>query len=287
MNPGDVGRGQGAARRQATVLESVEEIRALIRTLPASDNPATIPAKTSAAPEHDATSYRPSLRPSMALLYVLDDGDDSGEIVRIRASSFVIGRVEGNMTIPHDGGISGRHAEISRRHENGEHHWYLKDLQSTNGTFVRAATVILNQDQEVLIGGGRFRFEVPEAPVESAPTPDSAANATRKWESLSGSTTVSGLQPVLIDVSPGRPGRRFALRDQEYWVGRDPSQASIVVDDPMVDRRHARVYRDEKNRWIIANARSRNGLWARIQEVGLGRGAFFQCGEQRFFFKVI
>ena len=40
----------------------------------------------------------------------------------------------------------------------------------------------------------------------------------------------------------------------------------------MVDRRHARMYRDEKNRWIIANARSRNGLWARIQEVSLGRG---------------
>ena len=70
-------------------------------------------------------------------------------------------------------------------------------------------------------------------------------------------------------------------------MGRDPSQCSIVVDDPMVDRRHARVYRDEKNRWIIANARSRNGLWARIQEVGLGRGGFFQCGEQRFFFKVL
>jgi pSer/pThr/pTyr-binding forkhead associated (FHA) protein len=287
MNPGDVGRGQGAARRQGTVLESVEEVRALIRSLPASKEQASISAATSAAPEQDTTSFRPSLRPSMALLYVLDDGDDSGEILRVRASSFVIGRVEGNITIPHDGGISGRHAEISRRHENGEHHWYLKDLQSTNGTFVRAATVILSQDQEVLIGGGRFRFEVPAAPAESAPMIDSAANATRKWESLLGSTTVTGLQPVLVDVSPGRPGRRFALREQEYWVGRDPSQSSIVVDDPMVNRRHARVYRDEKNRWIIANARSRNGLWARIQEVSLGRGGFFQCGEQRFFFKVI
>ena len=287
MNPGDVGRGQGAARRQATVLESVEEIRALIRSLPATESHATIPATVSTTPGQDTTTYRPSLRPSMALLHVLDDGDDSGEVLRIRASSFVIGRVEGNITIPHDGGISGRHVEISRRHENGEHHWYLKDLQSTNGTFVRAATVILSQDQEFLIGGGRFRFEVPAAPAESAPITDAAANATRKWESLSGSTTVSGLQPVLVDVSPGRPGRRFALREQEYWVGRDPSQSSIVVDDPMVDRRHARVYRDEKNRWIIANARSRNGLWARIQEVALGRGGFFQCGEQRFFFKVI
>jgi pSer/pThr/pTyr-binding forkhead associated (FHA) protein len=285
MNPDDVARGQGAARRQATVLESVEDIRAQIRGLPAFKELTGTPAKTS-APDQDTTNYRPSLRPPMALLYVLDDGDDSGEILRIRANSFVIGRMEGNLTIPHDGGISGRHAEVSRRMENGEHVWYLKDLQSTNGTFVRAATVILSHDQEVLIGGGRFRFEVP-APAEAAPAMDSQANATRKWESLSGSTTLAGLQPVFIDASPGRTARRFALREQEYWVGRDPGQASIVLDDPMVDRRHARVYRDEKNRWIIANAKSRNGLWARIQEVALGRGGFFQCGEQRFFFKVI
>jgi pSer/pThr/pTyr-binding forkhead associated (FHA) protein len=286
MNPEDAGRSPAAARRQATVLESVEEIRALIRGLPAFEEQASTPAST-AAIEPDSTAFRPSVRPPMALLCVLDDGDSSGEIVRLRASSFVIGRVDGNLTIPDDGGISGRHAEISRRSENGEHRWYLKDLQSTNGTFVRASTVILSHDQEVLIGGGRFRFEVPQAADEPAHAIDSAANATRKWESLSGSTTVATSAPIFIDVSPGRPGRRFALREREYWVGRDPGQCSIVVDDPMVDRRHARVYRDEKNRWIIANARSRNGVWARIQEVGLGRGGFFQCGEQRFFFRVI
>ena len=142
------------------MLESVEEIRArFVACRLSKSRPAFRPTAT--APDHDTTSYRPSLRPSMALLYVLDDGDDSGEIVRIRANSFVIGRVEGNLTIPHDGGISGRHAEISRRFENGEHCWYLKDLQSTNGTFVRASTVILSHEQEVLIGSGRFRFEVP------------------------------------------------------------------------------------------------------------------------------
>ena len=36
----------------------------------------------------------------------------SGEMVRIRVPSFVIGRAEGNLVIPHDGGMSGRHAEI-------------------------------------------------------------------------------------------------------------------------------------------------------------------------------
>jgi len=287
MNSGDPGRQPGAARRQVTVLESVEDIRAQIRGMTGLTELIEVPGPTVVGPEQDTTSYRPTLRPSMALLYVLDDGEDSGEIVRIRANSFVIGRLEGNLTIPHDVGISGRHAEVSRRFENGEHRWYLKDLQSTNGTFVRASTVILNHEQEMLIGSGRFRFEVPAAQSESAPAIESEVNATRKWESLSGSPSVAGLQPALVDISPGRPGRRFPLREQEHWVGRDPSQCAIVINDPMADKKHARIYRDEKNRWIIANARSRNGLWARIQEVGLGRGGFFQCGEQRFFLKVL
>src|SRR5271165_5341487 len=128
MNPGDPNRQPGVARRQVTVLESVEEIRAQIRGMAAPKDLVDVPI-ASAAPAQDTASYRPSLRPSMALLYVLDDGDDSGEIVRLRANSFLIGRVEGNLTIPHDGGISGRHVEISRRYENGEHGWFLKDLQ--------------------------------------------------------------------------------------------------------------------------------------------------------------
>ena len=184
---------------------------------------------------------------------------------------FVIGRVEGNLTIPHDGGISSRHVEISRRLENGEHCWYLKDLQSTNGTFVRASTVMLSHEQEVLIGGRRLRFELPEVPEQPA-VAEAAGSATRKWESLSGSPGITGLMPALVDLLLGRPPRRFTLRDQENWLGRDPTQCSVLVDDPMVDRRHARVYRDEKNRWLMANARSRNGLWVRIQEVAPGAG---------------
>jgi hypothetical protein len=37
MNPGDAGRPPGMARRQATVLESVEEIRAQIRGMTAQE----------------------------------------------------------------------------------------------------------------------------------------------------------------------------------------------------------------------------------------------------------
>ena len=100
MNPGDAGRPPGTARRQATVLESVEEIRAQIRGMAVVNNPVdarvVITAPATGA-EQDTAAYRPTMRPSMAVLHVLDDGEDSGEVLRIRPNSFVIGRVEGDL----------------------------------------------------------------------------------------------------------------------------------------------------------------------------------------------
>jgi pSer/pThr/pTyr-binding forkhead associated (FHA) protein len=285
MNPADPRRQPDVTPRNRTVLESVEDIRAQIRGAAAAREPTASPARP-AEPDQDATPFRPALRPSMGLLYVMDDGEDASEILRIRTSSFTIGRVEGNLTIPHDSGISGRHAEISRRYENAEHVWYLTDLRSTNGTFVRAASITLAHEQEFLIGTHRYRFE---APAPSLPPEPAGADAggTRKWEAIPGAQAIAAWKPVLLDVSPGRAGPPFPLAEQEYWLGRDPRVSSIVIDDPLADRRHARLFRDEKNRWMIANNRSRNGLWARIDEVKLGRGGLFQCGEQRFFFKVL
>jgi hypothetical protein len=137
------------------------------------------------------------------------------------------------------------------------------------------------------MGGRRLRFEAAAAPTQAEPPPGPEANATRKWEVIAGAQAVAAWHAVLVDISPGRAGRRFTLTEPEYWVGRDPRLCSIIIDDPMVDRKHARLSRDEKHRWVLANARSRNGLWARIEEVALGRGGYFQCGEQRFFFKVL
>jgi pSer/pThr/pTyr-binding forkhead associated (FHA) protein len=292
MNPADL-RGQAGAARQGTVLESVEEIRAQIRGAAAIGSvpaPASRAAADSLAASgetaHDEKPFRPTVRPPMASLCVLDDGDDSGEIVRIRASSFVIGRADGNLVIAHDSGISSRHAEISRRLEKGEYVWFLKDLASTNGTFVRVSTVILGQGQEVLIGSRLYRMELPAPPLAHVGAPAAPADATRKWEVVRNDPSVVA-PPTLVEVIVGSAGRSFTLHGQEYWLGRDARACTIVTDDPLANRRHARLYRDDRNRWIMASTGTRNGLWARVNEVALGRGAYFQCGEQRFFFKIL
>jgi pSer/pThr/pTyr-binding forkhead associated (FHA) protein len=57
----------------------------------------------------------------MAILQIADDGQKTAEFARIRKASFVIGRTEGDLVIPHDSLISGRHAEIFRLDQEGEH----------------------------------------------------------------------------------------------------------------------------------------------------------------------
>jgi pSer/pThr/pTyr-binding forkhead associated (FHA) protein len=281
-------------RRHATVLESVEEVRALARqgatvreALPTTQG-SSLPLATGVLAPTEP--FRPADRPSMALLTVVDDGDESGELVRIRAATFVIGRVEGDLVIPHDVGISGRHAEISRRAEGGaaRYRWYLRDLQSTNGTFARASSLVLHHGQEFLIGRTRFRFEMisplPAAAMAEAARP--AALATRKWQEPPQAEVSAPARPCLVELTADGVGRRVPLLEAEIWIGRAPG-SKIVVADPTVDPQHARVFRDPKGRWVVANARSQNGVWARVDEIALEHGGQFQCGEQRFLITIL
>ena len=218
----------------------------------------------------------------MAVLCVRFDEEDTGEELAIFTSPFVIGRVEGNLVIDHDSEISGRHAELIRVFDNGRHYWQLHDLKSTNGTFVRAAVALLKDQQEILLGGRRYRFEIERDGSDPA---KSNSPTTRKVQQAS-SRPVQKPLAVLVEVGDTAKDKRFAVTTTEHWIGRDSRLCSIVLDDPMVSPRHARLYRDKQNRWLLANAKSLNGIWLRINRIDLGNTAQFQLGEQRFSIRV-
>src|SRR5262249_62385494 len=102
--------------------------------------PSRLPASANKPAGDDTQAYRPMRRPPMALLCILDDGKEDGEWLRLRADRIIIGRSEGDIIIPHDPMISGRHAELARRPDQGRYRWHLTDLQSTNGTYLRSGT---------------------------------------------------------------------------------------------------------------------------------------------------
>jgi hypothetical protein len=263
----------------STRLESVEEIQRAIRARAAPAPSATPPAVPTAPPPAETPVFRPVRRPPMALLCVHDDGNEDGEVFRLRTDRVVIGRSEGDIVIPHDTMMSGRHADLSRQLEEGRPRWFLTDLQSTNGTYVRASHAILKPGQDLLLGSRRYRFLAALQDLHTAETEDPPPKGTQGWQSV----TPADLTPSLVElVNANDTGRRYPLPHKEQWLGRDPRMASIVIpDDPLISPRHARIYQGRK-RWHIENAGSVNGIWLRVQHLALESTCYFQLGEQRF-----
>jgi pSer/pThr/pTyr-binding forkhead associated (FHA) protein len=247
------------AERTPTVLEPVRA-------------PAPVRNEHARAPQ-DATPFRPVRRPPMALLCIMDDGDDDGEWVRLRKDKLVIGRTQGDVRIPHETMMSGQHAEISRQAVGQGFRWYLIDLQSTNGTFVRAARTILTNGTEFMMGSGLFRFDAGQAAgVPGTNNPEDVAAA---------------ILPSLVQVTAQGLGRRFPLSTADTWIGRDSARCSVALEDPLLNARHARLCRDAQGQWVLENAGSRNGVWLRIKRVPVERSCLFQLGEQRFLLRVL
>ena len=148
--PSRPGQPNRSVERSSTLIETEEEIREAIlsglkgqqQAVPV-DRPVAPPspiaqppgqaaqpiptAQPPAVPAANAVSpYRPTSRPPLAILTVFDDGKSEGEMIRIRAAKFTIGRTEGDLRIPIDGRISSRHVEITlqvvrRRSPLGRH----------------------------------------------------------------------------------------------------------------------------------------------------------------------
>jgi FHA domain len=264
-----------AGRLEPTRLETVEDVRRLVEQKRS-------PSKTEA--EDSVRPFRPKLRPPLAIVCLVDDGQETGEWFRVRASKVVLGRTDGDIRVPHDDAISSLHAEIGRTFSGGRYRWYVKDLNSTNGTFARVSTGALERSHEFLIGSRRFRFEMPRA---AEATSGAETGGTRAWQSVR-PEAIAALAPALVEITAEGDGPRTPLTSREQWIGTDPERCAVVVaNDPFVSRQHARIYCDGQERWHIDGGKARNGLWLRIREMAIDTSGEFQAGEQRFLVKVL
>jgi quinol monooxygenase YgiN len=91
---------------------------------------------------------------------VVDDGREEGETFRLRAERVVIGRTEGDVTIPHDISMSTRHAVLER---GSGGIWLLSDTGSAGGTFARVTTARLHDGSCLQLGASRLRFDAADA----------------------------------------------------------------------------------------------------------------------------
>jgi len=243
----------------------------------------TRPASSSAAgwaaarPPHVAEQpYRPVNRPPVALLTILDDGNaTTGETVRIREPVCPIGRTEGSVRIPHDQSMSSRHAEIIREGVRPPYTWFLRDLGSTNGTFVRCDNAPLRTDRLIMLGSRRFRLHMPggaPAALAGLHTAAEARAADADDVPMLVETTVP-TDPVCIRLA----GSRVAVG----WPGFDNH---VEIDDPLLGSQHAVFTQAADGTWWVDAMPSRNGVWIQVTAVELTDSCRFQCGEQRFVF---
>lgn len=241
-----------AGGHQAGFFEALEGLAHVLRE-PPPPAVARAPAREPALPPRpvaaDATPFRPRLRDPLALLHVVDDGREDGEVVRLRGDRVVIGRSEGDVVVPHDISMSPRHAALERLADGG---WRLVDLGSSGGTFVRVTHARLRDGAEIQLGGTRLLFQ--------------EVDLTEAW---------------LTEVRPTRDGRRHECPAPGVTIGRGGSGVAIDLSDPFVSPIHAHVRRTPRG-WRIENA-GLNGLWVRIDgTVAMHGPSQFLCGEQRF-----
>jgi pSer/pThr/pTyr-binding forkhead associated (FHA) protein len=223
---------------------------------PRRTEPPSRPEKLDTALQVPSIRFRPASRPPVPVLCVLDDDQESGERLRIRSDVIVIGRTEGEVLLPHDAQVSSRHAEIARRDENGRSTWYLRDLSSTNGTFVKIARSRLDDGAEFRIGRQQFCVRAHQARL------------------------------VLVELSTDGQEQSHDLSGDELWIGRDPHSCLVSLKDPLVCPKHARIVAEAPGRWYLVDGGSLNGTWLRIEEIPLTSGSEFEIGEQRFRFTI-
>jgi hypothetical protein len=151
--------------------------------------------------------------------------------------------------------------------------------------FVRVSRTALADQEEFIVGNGRYRFNSNQA--DSGETAGHVSSESNTSETHGWADGPGPFRPPALTELLGREiGNRVLLVKNEYWMGSDPLCAITRPDDPFCDAQHARVYRSSKGRWTIEHNKTHNGLWLRMPQITVESMVQFQIGEQRFRLKV-
>jgi pSer/pThr/pTyr-binding forkhead associated (FHA) protein len=265
-----------------TELETNEEIERVRQELKQGSMRREIPEQNIAT-NRAVRPYAPTVRPPAAILIVCDDGENTGEVIRLRSDPFIIGRTEGDFRVPDDEQISSRHVALTRQTVSGQTRWVVTDLQSRNGLFVRVGKSPLNHLSEFLVGGGRYRLEIiQQAGAETAAFADVNHRSTPKTRAFANNMALGST--MLTEIIASGNGTRTELTGDLFWIGSSRECDVCRVNDPFISDRHASLTRSPKGTWVLQNNNSLNGIWVRMPQIVLepGKKCEFQIGEQRF-----
>ncbi len=172
--------------------------------------------------------------------------------------SLTIGRASDNAVVLNDPQVSRRHARI----EWGEDGCRVVDLGSANGTRLNGAEIPprvpqpLKEGDALAIGGFTLALR-PGAAADAEATRVGLLPGETAVQRTGALTMAAPPEPRLVVTTPGWT-KEFPLKADAVTLGRDPAN-DIVIDDPVVSRRHARLRRAGAT-YEIADLGSANGL---------------------------
>lgn len=234
----------------------------------AADKPTTQTGPLGGAPAVQAGGAR--------LVAILKDGSE-GQTYPLSQEPTEIGRKEGNILLPDDPYLSPRHARLTS--QGGR--YFLKDLTSTNGIFVRIREKCrLHHGDILLVGQQVLRFDVLEE-AERGLGP-----ASQHGTLVFGTPEGSCIARLCQLTTEGVVRDVYHLRRQEVVIGREGPDF-VFPDDPFMSRRHARISYDGSNRsFILEDLGSFNGTSLRFRgERELQSGDQFRVGNHLFLFE--
>jgi pSer/pThr/pTyr-binding forkhead associated (FHA) protein len=191
----------------------------------------------------------------------------------------VIGRVDSDMQLADDPFLSDRHARIKR--DGGT--FYLEDLDSANGTFVRLTEVReLQPEDRIMVGGQILEFVETSYPSLSSVEKDLGVGDD-PWAAVE----TPGPRLVHI-VEGGAAGEVYPLRPGVTHIGRVAGDLTFP-DDPLLSRKHASIrveetpagVDDSRPRCTLKDEDSRNGVYLQVRgRRSLQHGDLVALGKQ-------
>lgn len=243
-----------------------------VRAPAAAAAPAAPPLEPAVAPAGTRPGG-PSPAPASARLIVVAQDGSPGRDYPLVQGITDIGRGEGSILLPNDPYVSPRHARISRK----DGRFFIRDLGSTNGVFVRLrAPAKLQSGDLVLIGLEVLRFELVTAgdkglgPAMDGDTQVFGSPMLPRYARLC-QRTVEGVTRDVYHVSK-----------DEVVVGREAGDI-VFTTDPFMSRRHASFTRERDGSFTLSDLGSSNGTYLAIrEEVGLSDGDHVRVGQHLF-----
>ncbi len=189
----------------------------------------------------------------------IEDDEGKQTSLPLAHEEYGLGRADTNQIRLTDRNVSRTHALLKK---NGQG-WFLKDLQSYNGTYVNGVRVVGEQlvHSGDVVQLGDYRLELLDDAVSAVV--DTSANAAPA------PAPIHQRPNRLVVVVGPTPGAEYPLDRDHFTIGRS-EEATISINHSSVSRVHSEVIAIGNGRFEIVDKGSANGI--RINGVELKRG---------------